>query len=447
MLGAVPPALLLLDDPLAHGYDGWYYVLQTRSILGGEALFTDRSVVFWLLAALGELTGDVIVGNKLAACLFGGLTALGGALAGWRWTGSLAGGIACGVWWATSPLHLGISAEFLKNSGGVAVLALLIAALAGRSRRSMIAAVGLALLGPLVHKLTGVLGLLLLAGRLLATRTSPRLLLAAAGLGALVVLSVGLLRPADLARLLGSEDGAARTMLLHTGRLIAAEKAELLAVHLAPLLLLGLLIRRAELRALGLAVLPLAVLTLAPGLPLGWDETAWRLLLMGFVPVGLVAAALTAGRPAASAAVVLAGLIGLPSAVDAQRNRSPDYSALLVMIPAIQAQVPGGDRLIAHRGLCGFLWAESGILCENFQPQGTDLSGYWRVAYGFSAERLSGGKTPPVPLLPGYVLLHEPDWQDFASGAGARFSLTHNPRNPHEPRPGFVYGPGDEGAP
>ena len=421
-------------------------MLQVRSILDGEALFSDRSVVFWLLAALGELTGDVIVGNKLAACLFGALTAVGGALAGWRWTGSLAGGIACGVWWAASPLHLGISAEFLKNSGGVAVLALLIAALAGRSRRALIAAVGLALLGPLVHKLTGVLGLILLAGRLLATRTSPRLLLAAAGLGALVVLSVGLLRPADLTRLIGAEDGAERTMLLLTGRLIIAEKAELLAAHLAPLLL-GLLSRRPALRGLGLAVLPVSLIILAPGLPLGWDETAWRLLLMSFVPVGLVAAALSAHRPLVCAAVVLAGLSGLPSSVDAQRGRSPDYAALSAILPAIQAQVPDGGRLIAHRGLCGFLWAEGGILCENFQPQGTDLSGYWRVVYGFSAARLSGGQRPPVPLLPGYVLLHEPDWQTFASGAGARFSLTHNPRNPHKPRPGFVYGPDEDGAP
>ena len=117
------------------------------------------------------------------------------------------------------------------------------------------------------------------------------------------------------------------------------------------------------------------------------------------------------------------------------------------MLPTIQAQLPDGARLIAHRGLCGFLWARGGMPCENFQPQGADLSGYWRVTYGFSAARLSGAQTPPTPLLPGYVLLHEPDWQAFTAGEGARFSLIRNPRNPHKPRPDFVYGPGEDRAP
>lgn len=439
MLGALPPALLLLHTPLAHGYDGWYYVLQVRSMLSGEALFGDRSLVFLLLVGLTRLCGDAVLASKLAASLFGGLTALGGGLTGWRWTGSRAGGLACGAWWALSPLHLGVTAEYLKNAGGVAVLALLIAALAGSGRRSMIAAVGLALLGPLVHKLTGVLGLLLLIGRLAADRLPPRLILAAAGLGAIAVLSVGLLRPEDLTRLTGGTEGAPRWMLAQTARLVGAEKLELVAAHLAPALLAGGLWRRADLRALGLPVLGLSLVVLAPGLPLGFDLTAWRLLLMGFLPLGLLAALAGARRPLAAASVLLLGLLTLPATVPAQRDRSPDYPALSAMLPIIADHVPPEDRLVAHRGLCGFLWAEGGRVCENFQPIEDDLSGWWRVAYGFSASRL--GPTA-IPLTPGYVLLPEPDWQAFVAGDGARFSLTRDARNPHEPRPGFVYAPG-----
>ena len=448
MLGALPPALLLLDDPLAHGLDGWYYVLQVRSLLDGAPLFADRSVVFGLLAALAALTGDVILANKLAACLFGGLTALGGLLAGWRWTGSLAGGVACGAWWALSPLRLSITAEFLKNSGGVAVLALLIAALAGTSRRAQAAALGLALLGPLVHKLTGVLGLLLVAGvvgyRLLARRLPPRVLLVAAGAAVAVVLSAGLLRPEDLARLTGAETGQPRWMLVQTGRLIASEKLELAVVHLAPVLLSLGLLRRPDLRPLGLAVLPISLAVLAPGLPLGWDLTAWRLLLMGFVPVGLLAALIATRRPLVAAGILLVGLLSLPGTLSVGRDRSPDYEALSAILPTLQEQVPSGGRVIAHRGLCGFIWAEGDLVCENFQPQAADLSGWWRVVFGFSAERLAvGAQTPPVPLATGYVLVHEPDWQRFIDGDGARFSLARDPRNPYRARPGYVYGPGD----
>ncbi len=440
MLGALPPALLLLQAPLAHGYDGWYYVLQVRSMLSGEALFGDRSLVFGLLVGLTRLCGDAILASKLAAIVFGGLTALGGGLAGWRWTGSRAGGIACGAWWALSPLHLGVSAEYLKNAGGVAVLALLIAALAGSGRRSMAAAVGLALLGPLIHKLTGVLGLLLLVGRLVSARLSPRLVLAAAGLGAVAVISAGLLRPEDLARLTGDSSGAPRWMLMETPRLIGAERLELAAAHLTPMLLAGGLWRWPALRALGIPVLGTSLVLLAPGLPLGFDLTAWRLLLLGFLPLGLLAAMVCARRPLAAGAVLLLGLLSLSSTIPAQRSRSPDYPALSVMLPTIAEHVPATDRLIAHRGLCGFLWAEGGRACENFQPVADDLSGWWRVVYGFSASRL--GPTA-VPLTPGYVLLPEPDWQTFVSGDGARFSLTRDARNPHTPRPGFVYAPGE----
>ena len=431
---------------LAHGYDGWYYVLQVRSLLEGAALFGDRSLVFPLLTGLAWLTDDAVVACRIAAGLFGGLTALGGLWFGRQWGGTLAAGVACGAWWALSPLRLGISAEYLKNSGGVAVLALLLAALACRGRGAMIAAVFLALLGPLVHKLTGVLGLAMLAGvvahRLLDGRRPPKWMLVASGLGMVGVLAAGLLRPEDLARLTGGSAGEPRWMLVGTGRLIVFEKLELALAHLAPILLGLALLCRPALRMFGLPLLAISVVVLAPGLPLGWDLTAWRLLLMGFLPVGLLAAIAASRWSLVAPVVVLAGLLALPANLTAQRGRSPDYAALSAMLPLLQSAVPDGDRIVAHRGLCGFIWAQADIACENFQPQG-DLSGWWRVAYGFSTERLesAGAQVTPIALVPGYILVHEPDWQRFVDGPGDRFSLTRNPRNPYRPRPGFVYAP------
>ena len=45
-------------------------------MLSGEALFGDHSIVFGLLVGLTHLCGDAILASKLAAIVFGGLTAL-----------------------------------------------------------------------------------------------------------------------------------------------------------------------------------------------------------------------------------------------------------------------------------------------------------------------------------------------------------------------------------
>jgi hypothetical protein len=457
LLAAALRAAALIDDPWANGYDGWYYVLQVRSLVDGAPLFADRSLVFVPLVALARLTGDAILGNQLAACLFAAVAAAGGALAGWRWTGRLSAAAVAGGWWALSPLHLGVSAEFLKNSAGVAVLSLLLAALPRCERRRglLAAAISLALLGPLVHKLTGVLGLLAAVGytaaRLLGGRRPPRWLWGVVGLGLLAVAAGGLLRPSDFLRLLGGEGGhTTRLAAFNSTRLINAERVELILVHVAPLALLAGLWQRRH-RAACFALLPLSLAALAPGLPFGWDLTAWRLLLMGFISTGLIAAigvsSLGRARWPAVAVLLSLGLWQAPSIVRATQARSPDYSAWATAIPVLRATIPPNSRVIAHRGLCGFVWAEAGIICENFQPS-PPHDRWWRIAYGFGPERfvpyVQGGDPAPVVAIPGYTIVWEPHWQRFLVEEGENFRLAYDPRNPFRVRPAFVYGPGQE---
>ena len=453
-VAAVIRGWVLFDDPLAHGYDGYYYALQVRSMLAGDALFADTSAALWGMTALAAVVGDVVVSNKLAVCVFAGVAAAGGAVAARRWFHSRAAMAVTGLLWATSALHLAVSSEFVKNAAGIAVLAWLIAALADAHRHvyRMVGCVLLALGGLFVHKLTGVFGVVLLLTVVpswlpqVRLRRVPWWAIAGTGVLAIAALAGGVLRVVDFSRFAqGLGRLGDRMQPFQDGRLVWSEQLALIGVYTAPLVLAVLAWRRrtepdgALLR--GLAVL--AVFSCAPGLPFGYDLTAWRLVLMGFVAVGLTAGWAAKRLPWMGALSVAVAVVGLPSTVASRQAKEPDYGAWVAVVPVIQQHVAADESLVAHRGLCGFLWFETGRRCENFQPVG-EPDGWWRVAYGFGPAQLESSG-PVVPLRPAYLLVPESAWRDFA--AHHDYSLIRHPLNPYRPRPDFVYGPQDEPAP
>ena len=442
---------LLWDDPWAPGYDGWYYVLQTRSWMDGAPLFADRSIVFHALAALGWICDDVVVGNKIAACLFAAVGAVGASTGATRWTGSVAAGLVAGLWWASAPGHLIVSTEFLKNEAGIAIVGLVLAAIgAPRDRKTAALALGLVLLGPFVHKLTGVFGIMLGVGTLLAARSRQlpwRWVLGAAVLGGLAGSAFGLVRGVDLARFVdgATTDTPRFDALTTSARIHPVHRVSLLLAHLMPLALLVGSWRTGRL-ALGLPLAAIALATLAPGLPFGFDLTSWRLLLLAFVPTAFGLALLVSALPRGlswGTVVVVAGtsLVSLGWTVPHQARPEPDYAAWAELVPVLQAHIPPDGRVVAHRGVCGFVWAVADRLCENFDPQGS-ADGWWRIVYGMGEDRLAPySAVPPVRLMLGYTLVPETAWRTFRVEHGDDLPLVHHPRNPYRPRPGFVYGP------
>lgn len=438
---------LLWDDPWAPGYDGWYYVLQTRSWMDGSPLFADRSLVFPVLALLGWLLEDVVVGNKVAACLFAAVGAGGASVGASRWTGSLAGGLVAGVWWAVAPGHLAVSTEFLKNEAGLAVLGLLLAAVPSvRGRWSAGIALGLMLLGPMVHKLTGVFGLVLGIGTLVAARRQHlpwRSMLGLAVLGGLAVGAFGLLRGVDFARFVDMSGGGPGRIdtILGSQRIHPLHRLTLLLAHVLPAVLAWGSWRCGRL-ALGLPLAAIAVATMAPALPFGFDLTSWRLVLLAFVPTSYALALLATRVPSVVTGALVAGmLLSATTTVPHQARPEPDYAAWAEVVPLLQANVPPDARVVAHRGVCGFVWAVAARKCENFDPQGS-ADNWWRIVYGMGEARLAPySPVAPVRLMLGYTLVPESAWRAFRVEHGDRLPLVHHPRNPHQPRPGFVYGP------
>ncbi len=437
MLGWGSRAWLLLRDQTASGYDAWYYVLQTRSVMAGEPLFADRSVWFTVLAFVARLTGDVVAAQEWMAALGAGAAVGLGA-----WLGARLGGWPGGLWvaalWVGSTGHLALSAEFLKNGAGLVPLVGVLACLVGpMSAARWAGAVGLALLAMAVHKLCGALALLALVGAAMASGAGAKVWWGL-GAGALGAAGLGVLRAVDVLRI-GGETGVGRWERLASSSLRPSELVEVALVHVTPLLVpLAWGRSGPEVRPLigGLALISLACL--APGLPFDFESTAWRLVVMGFVPLGLLAACCRPS-PVVAAGLATLAVLALPVHLDAHARRSPDYAAWEAYLPQIRAEVPEGARLVAHRGLCGFLWAEGGIPCENFAPTG-DPAGWMRVVYGVEREALAR-HGDVVALRPGYSLVAEPTWRAFAEAEPERRML-HDPRNPYEPRPDYVYGPG-----
>jgi len=430
----------------AHGFDGWYYVLQVRSLLAGEPLFADDSWAFAPMVVAGWALGDVVLGNAVVAIVAAGLTTLLAGIAAGRLGGPWAG--AVGAWLAASSTgHLSLSAEFLKNGVGAVPLLALVAWLAGPPRPGLgRLAGGLLLVGlaAVTHKLCGVLALAVLVawvvgGRLDGGGRRDALAVATVlGMGTLLVLA-GTLRTVDLLR--GVEavplDRWARIRLSSLG---VPGRLEVMALHVAPLAVPWVWRRGA---GWGLVAAGLVVAGCGPGLPFDFESVAWRLMCMGFVGLVVLAGLL---RPPRWVAMGACGVLAL-GALDTltrQAARTPDYPAFRPLLETVREHVPPGGLLVAHRGMCGFLWAEGGRRCENFEPssEGPEV---WRVAYGIDPVRIEPFG-PVVALRPGYVLVPESVWRRFRSRQ-APGSVVWGLRNPSEPRPAWVYGPqGAEGA-
>lgn len=439
---------LLLDDAYPTGFDGYYYVLQLRSLHGGEPLFQDGSLIWIPLRGLHLLLGEPVQAMGWLGSLAAGLAVAGATLAGAELWGRASAGWISGSVWLLSQGHLALSAEYLKNGLGLGLLALQLALLARPTSGTVWAiAAGLSLLGLGVHKLTGVMGALALLAALAWRLRSGRRreLLAALLLLLLATATIGLLRPSDLSRLFTElAHPLDRLADLQRLRPHPGEWIELLATHLAPPLALLLAWRRPG--PLSWALCPISLALLAPGLPIGRDLLSWRLLLMGFVPVGLLVGGLGRGMAGQALAVGLTtlALLLLPAQLDLRAARQPDYAGWVEAIEPLRRRVPAQDRVVAHRGLCGFVWAEADRRCENFDPP--QAEGWWRIVYGFGSEHLAPySEQPPLPLRPGYVLVDEAAWRAFRAAHAGRFRLLDDPRNPTTSRPDYVYGP--EGPP
>jgi hypothetical protein len=271
------------------------------------------------------------------------------------------------------------------------------------------------------------------------------------GLGAALIMAAflrtGLLERLDILAL----DAPYRRLQQFSGpRLLPGERVFYILLQILPVFLVpALIIKRRLFRRSEAAFGLMALLFVFPFFEFSWDGTGFRLLLLSPLMLGPFLIALEEAVPSsrvwknAAAALFICGsvLFTIESAWKLAASKGPDYKELAVEFASIE-ELARGRRLIAHRGLAGFLWFEKGIWAENFAPAEEDRR-YLRVVYAFAPEifepYLRAGDAPPVRISKTYTLIEESLWRRFyEEKKDLRFLKSE--LNPYLPRPrsGFV---------
>jgi hypothetical protein len=179
-------------------------------------------------------------------------------------------------------------------------------------------------------------------------------------------------------------------------------------------------------------------LFLFPFFQFSWDGIGFRLLILAPLMLGPWLINLNVKFPRITAFVLFTAsiLFTFESALNLAAVNGPDYRTFHEDFASIEDHVEN-RRLIAHRGLAGFLWYEKGIRSENFLPA-EETEKYLRLVYAFSPDilefYLEPNDPPPVPINKTYMLIEEYIWQRFYRDRRDLYFL-QSELNPFLPRP------------
>lgn len=118
------------------GLDGYYYVLQVRSILtrGTPHFSTPFALPHYLLAVPAFVAGDPVTGLKIGTAIVGALLAMSAGLLVWRLSGRAFWALTASASVSVSSLNQAFCTEFIANYVGLLACAGLLLALERRTR-------------------------------------------------------------------------------------------------------------------------------------------------------------------------------------------------------------------------------------------------------------------------------------------------------------------------
>jgi hypothetical protein len=290
---------------MAAGVDGYYYIIQIKTLLTTGRLYfpTHTPLILYLLAGISYLFGDPVPGVKIGCLILhillcAGLFAIVASVTRSFWLGVLGSSLA-----ALSGLHLYLVAEFINNLGAIASLVwagwFAIRALQARRAVYVSAAVICLTLAAFSHRSALPIALLIISCMLVSRLLNSISRRQHVWIISLLILALGLLPAIVAATPLAPIPVWLKGQLSTTaqwpiGRYALAEALILLIVSPATLFLLTRLRPLSE-QAIpvylwgGLAMLSLLV-TLNPFLqsPDGWLDVTQRLRALAYIQVALL---------------------------------------------------------------------------------------------------------------------------------------------------------------
>ncbi|GHU05247.1 hypothetical protein FACS1894147_11240 [Spirochaetia bacterium] len=452
------------------GFDVYYYALQTRALSkGGALLFSDRSLVYRVLYFLDILIKNPILSAQILSAF--SIAAVYFCLLILSFRGGVSGGKSS-VLYKTAAATIAVFnpavfyqlLEFIKNNFAFALFFpawLLLTnednrlSVGFKSRRSLTRSVlGLLLLAASVfsHRIMLILFLMFAvhnAAVYLRFRHGTRpLVLCLLGMLLVTTAIFFTLRNMIAERLSAFALSAPlhRLVQLSSNQLSIGERIFYTTMQIAAFFLLPFMVIRKRLFFKGEFVFAaIGWLFLFPFLHFTWDGIGFRLLILAPLMIAPVLMGIELPPPIAKTAagvfIAAALLFSIEASQNLARNKGPDYRALRKDFTSIEA-LTSGRRVIAHRGLAGFLWYEKGIRSENFLPV-SEHEKYLRLVYAFSPEifesYLQDGEPAPITINRTYTLIEEYLWQRFYQDRRELYFLKSE-LNPYLSRPvsGFV---------
>ncbi len=450
------------------GYDIFYYALQIRALSeAGALLFSDHSLVYGFLFLVNRIVKNPILTTRIVSSL--SISAVYVCLLfisfrkGFSWYKVAAASIA-----VFNPATFYLLLEFTKNSFALALffLAYLLLSnddgriridLKNRSRavKSILGIIFL-ILTFFSHRIMFILIFFLIIHNTAAylwqgikeSQYRKRIIIIGSvcvGIGLIVFLLITWNRISDRLPYFNITEPYHRIIQLSSNQLLPGERIFYLLTQISLFFLIPFITVKYKQLLNPVSVFAyMGWLFVFPFLAFSWDEIGFRLLILA--PVITAPWVMQLKFPIINTVVGILFLVGcilftLESAQNLADVKGPDYQSYAEEFENIEDLVRG-RRVIAHRGLAGFLWYEKGIWSENFTPR-TEQDSYLRIVFAFAPEifdvYVNEGEPYPIALNSRYTLMEEYLWQRFYRDRGDLYFLTSE-LNPWQPRPqsGFI---------
>lgn len=453
LAAAVATRWFVIGSPWAPGWDGYYYLEQTASLLEKGHLHSfELSLVYPLLAGLKLLTGDYVSALQTLVILTGVLMAFAvflfvrSAGMGRRLAGA-ASFIA-----AVSAFGIYAGIQYPKNMLGIVFFVFFAAFL---NRRVWIAAAVFFLLALATHKQSGLFALCFYIVTMVpeSVRSARKIaLVALVGIIAVpVILSLGDFSRLGSSFLTGPFLGAwgFAESIRHGSLLWKAEA--LVFTGMIGAALVACVIRRKRLFRYG----PL-LLILLPGMIPFADMSTGSVFFRFFVASMLLAPLLYAlmrrrmGFIGYGAVLVLFITIAIVRGSTPVAATAPDYEPLEKVADryAGEAAFRNASLIITHKPLAEYLGFRERRDVMAWRPDaGTDRAGVMRLAKGVQKSEYAfylGDTAEGFVYYGEYALLPESAWEELLRKAEAAsdtylLGVIRSKDNPHVPRPAYIH--------